>query len=434
MSAPRRLVLNAFLKPPGEYLAAWRHPGARPDAGVSLGAFTDLARRAERAGFDAIFLADLVAVPLESPDVLSRVSVVNDALEPLALLSALAARTERIGLIATASTTYHDPVDLARWFATLDHLSHGRAGWNVVTSLSDAEALNHGLDAHPDHAGRYARAEEAVDVVRALWDAGATADRPAGRVRHHGEHLRVDTVPEVPRPPQGRPVLVQAGSSDAGRDLAARTADVVFAGETELGAAQELYADLKGRAAAHGRDPDGLIVLPALSAVVAATAEEARGRHERLTALMPPQVALADLAYRLGGHDLTAHPLDGPLPDLPAGSGSLTHHRQIYDAARRDGLTIRQLARRIGDDHRSIVGDVATVADHVETWFRGGAADGFNVVFPVLPEALDATAGLLLPELRRRGLLAPVPGDGKPAYGGTLRSRLGLLAPGAPPA
>lgn len=406
----RQLHLNAFLKPPGEFLAAWRHPETAADAGVSIEDVLSFARTAERAAFDAVFLADLVGVPFASEDVLSRVSVVNDSFEPTTLLAALAAGTTHIGLIATASTSYNEPYDVARTFASLDRLSGGRAGWNVVTSLSDAEARNFGLEAHPDHAARYARAEEFHDVVTGLWDS------PGLDPEYVGVAGALGTV----RPPQGRPVIVQAGASEAGKDLAARVADVVFSGIRDLDRAREFYAEIKERAAAHGRDPEHLKVLPALSVITAPTAAEARAKHARLTELLPPQVALADLAYWLGGFDLSGFPLDGPLPELPVSNQSRTAQWQIYEDARRDRLTIRDLVRRIADDDRTVTGTPQEIADHIEEWFGGRAADGFNVTFPYLPGTLDDFAGLVVPELRRRGLFR----TGYTAR--TLRGHLGL--------
>lgn len=397
-----QLHLNAFLKPPGEYLAAWRHPDTAADAGVNIREVLSYARIAEDAAFDAVFLADLVGVPFADEDVLSRVSVVNDSFEPTTLLAAIAAGTSRIGLIATASTSYNEPYHVARTFASIDHISNGRAGWNVVTSLNDGEAQNFGLDAHLDHATRYARAEEFHDVVTGLWDSFEL---------------------NIARPPQGHPVIVQAGASEAGKNLASRIADVIFSGIRDLAKAQEFYTEIKERAAAHGRDPDHLKVLPGLSVVTAPTESEAREKLARLTALLPPQVALADLSYWLGGFDLNPYPLDGPLPELPVSNQSHTAQQQIYEEARRDNLTIRDLVRRFADDDRTVTGTPEQIADHIEEWFHGRAADGFNVIFPYLPGTLNDFAELVIPELRRRGLF-------RTHYtGATLREHLGLPRP-----
>ncbi|MDS0135810.1 MULTISPECIES: LLM class flavin-dependent oxidoreductase [unclassified Amycolatopsis] len=399
----RQLHFTAFLKPPGEYLAAWRHPDTRADAGVDFDTVLSFARAAEAAKFDAVFFADLVGVPLESQDVLSRVSVVNDSFEPTTLLAALAAATSRIGLIATASTTYNEPCHLARTFASIDHISGGRAGWNVVTSLNDGEALNFGRDAHVGHADRYARAEEFFDVVTGLWD-------EAGPLH-------------IARPPQGRPVIVQAGASEAGKQFAARVAEVVFSGQRDLARATEFYAEIKDRAAAFGRSPDELKVFPALSVITAETRAAAEAKRDTLRGLMPPQVALAHLAYLLGGFDLTGHPLDGPLPELPESNQSKSTQLDVYLRARQRGLTIRQLATEISDDSSTIVGPPEEVADHIERWFGAPAADGFTLVFPYLPGTLDDFVQLVLPILRRRGLF-------RARYDGTtLRDHLGLGRP-----
>ncbi|WP_372666400.1 LLM class flavin-dependent oxidoreductase [Amycolatopsis kentuckyensis] len=432
----RQLHFTAFLKPPGEYLAAWRHPDTRADAGVDFDTVLSFARAAEAAKFDAVFFADLVGVPLESQDVLSRVSVVNDSFEPTTLLAALAAATSRIGLIATASTTYNEPYHLARTFASIDHISGGRAGWNVVTSLNDGEALNFGLDAHVGHADRYGRAEEFFDVVTGLWDSfdddAFRHDKPSGVyfdpaklhvLDHAGPHLSVAGPLNISRPPQGRPVIVQAGASEAGKQFAARVAEVVFSGQRDLARATEFYADIKDRAAAFGRSPDELKVFPALSVITGETRAAAEAKRDALRGLMPPQVALAHLAYLLGGFGLTAYPLDGPLPELPESNQSKSTQLDVYLRARQRGLTIRQLAAEISDDAGTIVGPPEEIADHIERWFAAPAADGFTLVFPYLPGTLDDFVQLVLPILRRRGLF-------RARYDGTtLRDHLGLRRP-----
>ncbi|KPM52407.1 nitrilotriacetate monooxygenase [Frankia sp. R43] len=432
----RELHLNAFLKPPGEFLAAWRHPNTAADAGVNIRHVIELARTAERARFDAVFFADLVGVPFADQEVLSRVSVVNDSFEPTTLIAALATATSRIGLIATASTTYNEPYHLARTFASLDHISGGRVGWNLVTSLSDAEARNFGLDRHVDHELRYERAAEFFDVVTGLWDSfdddAFHHDQTSGiyfdetklhRLDHRGKHFAVTGPLNIPRPPQGRPVIVQAGSSDSGRALAASVADVVFTQHADLAGAQAFYADLKAATRAAGRDPDDVVVLPGLSTIVGRTLGEAEDKLDRLTSLLDPRVALADLAYWLGGVDLAAHPLDGPLPDLPPSNQSQSAQRAIVERARAGGLTIRQLAQQRARDIRTVVGTPESIADHIQECFEGRGADGFNVIFPYLPDTLDDFATLVIPELRRRGLF-------RTDYAGrTLREHLGLPRP-----
>jgi FMN-dependent oxidoreductase (nitrilotriacetate monooxygenase family) len=432
----RQLHFNAFLKPPGEYLGAWRHPETRADAGIDFDTVLSFARTAERAKFDAVFFADLVGVPLESQDVLSRVSVVNDSFEPTTLLAALAAATDRIGLIATASTTYNEPYHLARTFASLDHISRGRVGWNVVTSLNDGEALNFGLDAHVGHAERYARAEEFFDVVTGLWDSfeddAFRQDKESGvyfdpaklhTLGHRGPQLSVAGPLNIARPPQGRPVIVQAGASEAGKRFAARVAEVIFSGQRDLGRATEFYTEIRKRAVAAGRNPDELKVFPALSVITGETTAVAQAKADALRALMPPQVALAHLAYLLGGFDLSQHELDGPLPGLPESNQSQSTQAEVYRRARERGLTIRQLAAEISDDSGTVVGTPDTIADHIEQWFHAPAADGFNLIFPYLPSTLDDFAELVVPELRRRGLF-------RTEYTATtLRGHLGLTKP-----
>ncbi|CAM5722613.1 LLM class flavin-dependent oxidoreductase [Streptomyces canarius] len=447
----RRLTLGALVHGSGGHIAGWRHPDARPDGQLDFAFHADLARTLERGRFDALFVADVVAIWGHQLDSLSRTGRAEH-FEPLTLLAALSLVTEHIGLAATATTTYNHPFHIARKFASLDHISGGRAGWNAVTSAVPLEAANFGYDSHLEHELRYHRAEEFVQVVKALWDSfddeAVVRDKATGRYydptglhtpHHRGEHfavrgpLNISRPPQghpvvagplnIARPPQGHPVVVQAGASEAGKNLASRVADVIFSGIRDLGRAQEFYAEIKERAAAHGRDPDHLKVLPALPVVTAPTESEARDKLARLTELLPPQVALADLSYWLGGFDLSACPLDGPLPELPVSNQSHTAQQQIYEDARRDNLTIRDLVRRVANDDRTITGTPRQIADHIEEWFHGRAADGFNVILPYLPGTLDDFAELVIPELRRRGLF-------RTHYPGrTLRDHLGLPSP-----
>lgn len=432
----RRLHLNAIYSAAGGWLGGWRHPDAPARAGVDVGFILDQAAKLEAAAFDAIFIADLLGVPDSHPDVIERVATVNDSLEPITLLSAIAARTSRIGLIGTASSTYNDPYTLARQFASLDHLSKGRAGWNVVTSLIEAEAANYGRQEHLARTDRYRRAEEFLRVAFGLWDSfdddAFVWDRLEGRafredgihrLDHAGEHFRVAGPLNIARPPQGRPVIAQAGASPDGRDLAARYGEVIFSGARRLEDSLEYTTDLKRRAAEAGRDPSTVLVLPVLSPVVAATRAEAEDRAAAIIDLLHPRVALGDLEYWLGGVDLSQYDLDGPLPELPESNRSLSHQQQLYATAQRDGLTIRGLAGRVAGVQNLEVGTPTEVADRIQEWFEAGAADGFTVSFPVLPDSLDAFVGLVVPELRRRGLF-------REAYdGATLREHLGLPRP-----
>ncbi|MGO4328577.1 LLM class flavin-dependent oxidoreductase [Cupriavidus sp. 2TAF22] len=438
-TTPRRqLSLGAFLQATGHHVAGWRHPGAEPDAGQSLAHYVRLAQRAEAAAFDTIFLADGVAIRTLDDTTLPR-SARAATFEPLTLLSALAAVTQRIGLVATVSTTYNEPFHVARKFASLDHLSGGRAGWNVVTSWSDAEARNFSLDKHPEHADRYARAEEFVDVVTGLWDTweddAFLYDKDSGlhfdadklrALDHHGRHFQVRGPLNVSRPPQGHPVIVQAGSSEAGQELAARTAEVIFTAQQSLQDARAFYQGLKGRMARYGRSPDQLRIMPGVFPVIGRSEAEAKEKFEELQSLIHPAVGLALLSQNLGGVDLSGYPLDGPLPDdLPEPNGAKSRFQLVTGLARKEGLTIRQLYLRVATarGHWSIHGTPQSIADQLQAWFEGGAADGFNIMPPWLPGGLDDFIELVLPELRRRGLF-------RERYEGTtLREHLGLARP-----
>ena len=436
--SPRQLHLGAFVMATGHHVAGWRHPEAHADAGRSLAHYAALARRAESAGFDALFLADGVAIRGMDDATLPHTARAA-TFEPLTLLSALAAVTQRIGLVATVSTTYNEPYHVARKFASLDHLSGGRAGWNVVTSWSDAEARNFNLDKHPEHADRYARAEEFVDVVTGLWDTweddALVHDKANGvhfdaaklhRLDHRGKHFQVRGPLNVSRPPQGHPVVVQAGSSEAGQALAARTAEVIFTAQQSLEGAQAFYRGLKGQLARFGRSPDQLKILPGVFPVVGRTAAEAEEKFEALQDLILPSVGLALLSQHLGGIDLSGYPLDGPLPDnLQEPNGAKSRFQLVTGVARAEGLTIRQLCRRVATarGHWSIHGTPSQIVDQLQAWFESEAADGFNVMPPWLPGGLDDFIDLVLPELRRRGLFR------EQYTGTTLREHLGLARP-----
>lgn len=432
----RELHLNAIYSAAGGYLGGWRDADAPALAGVDFPFIAGQVRKLEAAAFDAIFIADLLAVPDSHPEVIERVATVNDSLEPVTLLAALAAVTSRIGLIGTASSTYNQPYTLARAFASLDHLSRGRAGWNLVTSLIDAEARNYGSGSHLPHDDRYRRAEEFLQVVYGLWDSfdddafvwdavdgHAFAEEAIHRLDHAGEFFRVAGPLNIARPPQGRPVIAQAGASDAGRAVAGRHGELIFSGANRLADAVEYAHDLRRRAEGAGRSPGDILLFPGLSVIVAATRAEAEDRYERLIGLLHPRVALGDLEYWLGGVDLTGHDLDGPLPEFPQSNQSHSAQTQIYETARRENLTIRQFVERRVRADGIVVGTPEEVADHIQEWFEAGAADGFNVSFPSLPGALDSFVDLVVPELRRRGLF-------RTGYrGATLREHLGLPRP-----
>lgn len=439
------LKLGLFLRATGHHIAAWRDSGSHADAGVRLDHFIDLARKAEAAGFDTLFLADSVSVRGIDAPTFDRVIAPSLSFEPLTLLSALAAVTSRIGLVATASTSYSEPFNLARQFASLDQISGGRVGWNLVTSSDPDAAKNFGGVSEGNqaaHADRYSRAREFHQVVDTLWDSweddtllldrekGVFLDRTKLHLAdHHGKHFHVRGPLNVLRSPQGKPVLVQAGASEDGRALAAATAEAIFAAHQSLADAQAFYSDIKSRAAVLGRQPEHIKILPGVTIFTAPTSAEAHAKHQRLQDLVHPQVGLSLLSGLLGGVDLSHLPLDGPLPqDLPATNASKSRQQLILQLAA-EGLSIRELYLRLAGarGHWTLVGSPEEVVDQLQAWFEGYGADGFNILPPTFPEGLDDFIGLILPELKRRGL---VPADG-PA-GNTLRERLGLPYPAHP--
>ncbi|WP_145145084.1 LLM class flavin-dependent oxidoreductase [Roseomonas gilardii] len=433
----RTMRLGLSMRFLGYHAAAWRHPDMVPRGAFDFGQYREVARLAEQGCFDMLFLADSVAIRgHDRPEGSACRSAQNAELEPVTLLSALAAVTSRIGLVATASTTYNEPYHVARKFASLDHISGGRAGWNVVTSWSEAEAWNFSRESHPDYDTRYGRAAEFVDVVRGLWDSWEdgepVADKASGiyydparlhALNHRGPHFSVRGPLSIPRTPQGRPLIVQAGASSQGQDIAARTADVVYSAEHELGAARDYYTGLKGRLARHGRDPGELLILPGIVPVVGRTEQEARDKFARLQDLIHPLVGLSYLTQLVG--DLSAYPVDGPVPALTDDPAIRSFARILLGKARAGNQTIRQLYEDVasGWGMRVLVGDPGQIADEMVLWFREGAADGFNICPTHLPGGLADFNTLVLPELRRRGLF-------RTAYEGrTLRQNLGLREP-----
>lgn len=435
-SAKRQLHLNAFLMNTGHHEASWRHPGTFPHLATDIQYYQKLAQIAERGKLDSLFLADGYAL---QGDVSHRLVT---GLEPLTLLSALAAVTEHIGLIATVTTTYNEPFHVARMFASLDHISGGRAGWNIVTSSGDATAQNFSLERHPEHHSRYVRAREFVQVVTGLWDCweddALVIDKQAGvfadsakvrRLRHRGASFSVKGPLNIPRSPQGHPVLVQAGSSEDGKAFAAEFAEAVFTAHQTLAAAQAFYADVKGRLAAYGRSPEQLLILPGVSPVIGATEAEAKENEAELHELTIPEYGLNRLSQLLQ-IDLFSYPLDGPLPELPDVrdiNGNKSRFQLVAEMARRDNLTIRELILRTAGarGHLTFAGTAVQLADLIEHWFKEGAADGFNVMPPYFPGALEDFVDLVVPELQRRGLF-------RTQYEGrTLRDRFGLSRPSA---
>ena len=433
---PRQLKLGAFLMATGHHVAAWRHKDVPANAGLDFKHYKHLAQVAEAAKFDALFVADSVAAPT---DVSASHMARSDHFEPLTLMSALSAVTEHIGLICTATTSYNEPYHVARKFASLDHLSGGRAGWNLVTSDAAAEAQNFGRDEHIGHAERYSRAREFHKVVTGLWDSweddAFIRDKASGQyydpaklhvLDHQGEHFKVKGPLNVARSPQGQPVIVQAGSSEVGRELSAETAEVVFTAQTSLANAQAFYADIKGRMARFDRDPESLKVMPGVFVVVGDSEALAREKFEEFQALVEPKVGVALLGRMLGNFDLSGYALDEPLPPLPlTDSGQQSRQKLLTQLSRDENLTLAQLGRRIagGRGHYSLIGTPTQIADELQVWFEERAADGFNVLVPHLPGGLEDVAYHVVPELQRRGLF-------RTEYSGsTLRDNLGLQRP-----
>ncbi|AWN46125.1 LLM class flavin-dependent oxidoreductase [Methylobacterium terrae] len=435
MAHTRRLHLGAFMRPVGIHTAWWRYPGGLPDANFNIRHLARFARELEAAKFDAFFMADHLAVLNMPVEALKRSATVT-SFDPATLLPALAMVTERIGLIATASTTYDQPYHVARRFASLDHLSAGRAGWNVVTTSNPDAARNFGLEHHPDHADRYDRAREFVEVVKGLWDSfsddaflrdvesGVFFDPDRMHVLdHHGPHLTVRGPLNVARPVQGWPVIVQAGASDAGRQLAAETAEVIFGAAGSLEDGRLFAEDVRRRMVAVGRNPDHLKILPACFVVVGDTLEEARAKRAHLDGLVHEASAIAALSIALGV-DAGAFDPDGPLPAIPETNQSKTGRERAIALARREGLSVRQLAQRLGGyAGLAMVGTPATIADEMQAWLEAGACDGFNVMVSDVPQGLEDFTAKVVPELQARGLFR------REYEGTTLRDHLGLPRP-----
>jgi len=431
----RQLHLGAFMRPISIHTAAWRYPGAYADANFNLTHIRNFARRLEAAKFDAFFMADHLAV-LNMPVEALRRSHTVTSFEPMTLLSALAGATERLGLIATGSTTYEEPFHVARRFASLDHISGGRAAWNVVTTSNPDAAANFGREEHLEHAARYRRAREFVEVVKGLWDSWADdafiRDQESGLffdtaklhvLNHKGEHFSVRGPLHIARPVQGWPVIVQAGASDDGRQFAAEIAEAVFVAPSGIEDGRRYYADVKARAEAAGRSRDDLRILPGALVVVGDTVEEARRKRAHLDSLVHYESAIASLSIALG-MDASRFDPDGPLPEIPQTNASRSGRERAIAIAQREGLTVRQLAQRLGGyAGLSFVGTPQTIADGMEEWLATEASDGFNVMFPYLPEGLDDFVDRVVPELQRRGIFR------REYEGTTLRDHLGLRRP-----
>ena len=435
MARKGHLRLGAFMRPVSIHTAAWRYPGGTPDANFNLKALTRSIQKLEQGKFDAFFMADHLAVLNMPMEALKRSATVT-SFDPLTLLPALAMMTEHIGLIATASTTFETPYLIARRFASLDHISGGRAAWNIVTTSNPDAALNFGLDDQMEHATRYRRAREFFDVVTGLWDSWADdafiRDVEQGiyfdparlhTLEHRGEFFKVRGPLNIGRPIQGWPVIVQAGASDAGRQLAAETAEVVFAAGGPLEEGRKLYADIKSRMDRIGRHRDHLKVLPGAFVVLGRTLEEAREKRAKLDSLVHYESGIAALSIALGT-DASKFDPDGPLPPIPETNQSKSGRERVLALAKREGLNVRQLAGRLGGyGGLGMVGTPSMIADQMQEWFETEGSDGFNVMFPYLPGGLDDFVDQVVPELQRRGLFR------RRYEGKTLRENLGLPRP-----
>lgn len=433
----RQLHLNLFIHSRGHHEASWRHPNSSPLPLTDIRYYQDLAQRAEAGLFDSIFLADQLALGDDASQ------AARTWLEPVTVLAAMAVVTSRIGLIATCSTTYTEPFNLARQFGSLDHISNGRIGWNIVTSWLASAAANYGTGGNisqVSHADRYERAEEYMTVVKGLWDSWAEDavidDREGGRyakanrirpINHKGEHYQVAGPLNMPRTPQGRPVFVQAGSSDTGRRFAARHAEAVFTAHMEKATAQAFYADLKKLVAEEKRAPEQVLILPGLSPMIASTEAEAQRLVREINELSDPEVGRMRLSGRFGGYDFSKLPLDRPLtpedfPPTASVEAARSRTEVIVGLVRREKPTLRQLLAYLAGarGHFVFAGTPVQVADLIEDWFNTGAADGFNIMPPVLPAMLDAFSAEVIPILQKRGLF-------RTAYAGTtLREHYGL--------
>lgn len=434
----RMMHLGAFVHETGQHVAAWRHPGAYAESGTVFAQAVDVAKTAERGKFDLLFLADSAAVSVQGTAESRGRMGKTVKFEPITILSALAAVTSNLGLVATCSSTYNEPYTLARQFASLDQISSGRAGWNLVTSNNEAEAFNHGREQHAAHADRYDRAQEFAEVVNGLWDSwdadAFIRDKESGVyydttkmhvLNHRGPHFSVRGPLNVARSPQGRPVLVQAGASDTGRDLAARLAELVFTAQTTFEQATEFYSDVMARLPRYGRSRRDVKIMPGIYPVVGRTEAEAREKFDYLQSLIHPSVGIAVLEHTIGVSNLAHYPLHGPVPEMGDTNGPLSRQRLLLEAARRDKLTLWELCLLNAGPrgHLLTIGTPVQIADVMEHWFRHGAADGFNVMPAWLPGSLTDFVDMVIPELQRRGLF-------RTEYEGkTLRDNLGLPVP-----
>lgn len=430
----RKMRLGAFIQGAGQHIAAWRYPGQVVDGNTNLEFHKRLAETAERGLFDLYFFADGLAPDFSGGR--EGGSSKFAGFEPVTLCAALAQCTSRIGLVATCTTTYEEPFNTARKFASLDLLSAGRAGWNVVTSTGDLAAKNFNLDEQLPHAVRYRRAHEYVEVVQKLWDSfeddALIRDRQSGyfydpkkvhTIDHVGDLFKVRGPLNVPRSPQGQPVIVQAGQSEDGKALAARFAEAIFTAHQHLETAQSFYRDVKAAVSAEGRNPDHVLIMPGLAPYIGATEEEARAKYERLNSYIHEEDGLMFLSQILGSSiDLREHDLDGPLPEIEINEGTKSRQELLIKVAKDNNFTIRQLYQWIATarGHLTLIGTPVQIVDTMQEWFEEGGADGFNILPPWVPGGLDDFVELVTPELQRRGLF-------RTEYEGrTLRENLGL--------
>lgn len=436
MARKRHLILNVFVTRHGHHPGSWRQPESPGGGDPDFAYWLKLAKTAERGKLDAVFFADFAGIGGDSVKGIER-RPHGGNFEPLTLTAALAAATDRIGIVATANTNFNEPYNLARTLASLDHLSGGRIGWNIVSSLMEGSAKTFGHAKPLEHGARYERAAEFVDVAKGLWntwDDGAfdLIDKARGvytraeavhPVHHHGPFFNVDALLDIARPVQGYPVFVQAGNSDTGRDFAAKYAEMIYASAQFIEDAQAYYADVKGRLAKYGREPDQLKITPGLSFAIGKSRQEAQDKFDALQGAVDFSGPL-----ELMGHDISNIPLDGPLPDLPEPPNGKGRWQQVVRLAQRENLTVRQLYLRynVVRGHRVVIGTPSQVADQIEDWFVNGAADGFNLIPPLMPSGLEDFVDLVVPELQRRDLFR------KDYEGTTLREHLGLPRPENP--
>lgn len=438
MTVQKHMALAALVQGTGAHPASWLQTDTQDDASTDIEHFRRLAQLAERGRFDIFFIADTPAARTENLYAWSRFPMFMNVLEPITLLAALAGATKHIGLGATASTSFFEPYNLARQFASLDHISHGRAAWNVVTSANDYAARNFGLDKLPPHDQRYDKAKEFVEVVEALWDSweddAFVNDREQGLnflpekqhpLDHDGVYFKLHGALNIARPPQGKPVIIQAGASETGKEFAARTAEVVFASDPTVEAGRRFYDDLKGRMGKYGRSPGEMKILTGLSVVIGDTEAEAEDKYQTLQGMIHPDVGRMRLATDLET-DLSDLPLDEPIPEhrIPKTSN---HHRAYFDhivrMIREEKLTLREMCMRYERGNVTFRGTPVQVADHMQAWLDAGAADGFMMIFHTMPGGMRDFIDQVVPILQQRGLM-------RTEYeGSTLRENLGLKRP-----